>query len=287
MRVGINLPQYAIDFAEPSRATQTVIELARLAEGHGLDDVWVSDHPFVIGPDGVSSGALEPLMILGAVAQTTRRVGLGTLVLASTMRAPALVGHMARTLPSSRLTIGAGGGWYRPEHEAFGLDLPSLEARMAMLEGTLQAVRDSGARALAGGVGERVIEIAARSSDAWNAAWDPPPDAYRARSAALDESCVRAGRKPAEVSRSVGVNVLVAQDDKGVDDAVEQMRIRAPFLRSIETAALRERIVCGTPAYCASRIGAYGADEVVVTLALRDDAAMLELFADEVASRLR
>jgi alkanesulfonate monooxygenase SsuD/methylene tetrahydromethanopterin reductase-like flavin-dependent oxidoreductase (luciferase family) len=287
MRLGINLPQYAIDFADPADAVATVMGLARVAEERGVDDVWVSDHPFVVGPDGAVRGALESLVMLGALSRATDRIGLGTLVLASTMRAPALVGHIARTLPASRLTIGAGGGWYKPEHDAFGLRLPSLDERMERLEETLEHARGAGARTLAGGIGVEALAIAARTADVWNAAWDPPPEAFRSMSAKLDEACPAAGRRTAEVARSVGVNLLLARDEAGLERAVEKLRIRAPFLETVTVRTLRERIVCGTPEECAGRIAAYGADEVVVTLALRDDAAMLTLFADEVAPKLR
>lgn len=287
MRVGINLPQYAIDFAEPAIAVEKIVALARIAEEHGLDDVWLSDHPFVVGPDGAASGALEPLVLLAALARATRDIGLGTLVLASTMRAPALVGHIARTLPVSRLTVGAGGGWYVPEHEAFGLALPPLERRMEQLEVTLRSARGAGARTLAGGVGDRALDIAARTADVWNAAWDPSQDDFRNRSSKLDEACGRAGRKTSEVARSVGINALVARDDEGLEHSVQELRKRAPFLAALETETLRERMICGTPAECAARIAAYEADEVVVTLALRDDAGMLRMFADEVAPKLR
>ena len=287
MRVGVNLPQYSIDFAKPETAVGRLIRLAQRAEECGLDDVWLSDHPFALAPDGTISGALEPLVLLGALARATTRIGLGTLVLAATMRAPALVRSHVGTLPASRLTVGVGAGWYRPEHDAFGLALPPLEARAALMEQTLSFARDAGARALAGGTGDRVIRIAARAADAWNAAWDPPDDAFRARSAALDAACIRAGRDPKAVARSVGVNVLVARDDAGIETAVERIRSRAAFLAALRTDDLRSSIVCGTPDVCAGRIAAYGADEVVVTLALRDDEDMLELFAGEVAPRLR
>jgi len=51
--------------------------------------------------------------------------------------------------------------------------------------------------------------------------------------------------------------------------------------------AVRKRIVAGTPDAVAARIAAYPADEVVVTMVLRDDERMLELFGATVLPLLR
>ena len=51
MRVGLNLPQYQIDVAG-ALGPEPVVAAARAAEKAGFDSVWVSDHPFVVAPEG-------------------------------------------------------------------------------------------------------------------------------------------------------------------------------------------------------------------------------------------
>src|SRR5947208_4534589 len=85
MRVGLNLPQYEIDVAG-ALGPEPVVAAARAAEEAGFDSVWVSDHPFVVAPDGSVSGALEATSLMAYVASSTSRVTVGSLVLASSMR---------------------------------------------------------------------------------------------------------------------------------------------------------------------------------------------------------
>lgn len=294
MRISLALPQYEID-RDPRAGTlfATAVEAARRAEASGLDGVWVSDHPFAMAPDGTSSGALEPLVLLSAVARKTSRIELGTLVLAATMRSPGLVAHTVRTIASSapgRLVVGVGTGWYEHEHRAFGVALPAYGERVARVKATIDALAELGPdrpSTLVGGTGGRLMRVAAERADAWNVAWDVSPEGFALLSGRLDGACERAGRDPASVRRSVGLTVLVGADDPAIDAAVDRLRARAPFLSGVELDALASRIVVGTPAVCAERIASYGADEVVVALLLRDDPQMLELFATEVAPALR
>lgn len=292
MRVGLNLPQYTGDFAGGTATARRVIEIARAAEESGIDSVWLSDHPFAVAPDGTVWGGLEPLVMLGALARATARVRVGTLALAATMRLPALVAHAARAMASAapeRVVLGLGTGWYEPEHRAYGVALPPFAARVARLEASVSALAalDAGPRLLVAGSSRGVLDAAGRYADEWNTAWNPSTDAFRTLSRRLDEACQRAGRDPRDVVRSVGLEVLVAPDEKGLEDAVRRLRERGAFLAGVTLAGLRERIIVGTPAACADRIAAYAADEAVVTLLLRDDAEMIGLLGREVAPAVR
>lgn len=293
MRVGIALPQYSIDVGGAAPPWPAVLEVTRKAAAARLDSVWLSDHPFAVGPDGVTSGALEPLVAAAALLRSVPGMRVGTLVLAPTMRAAGLVAHVARTASGrepGRLVVGVGAGWSEPEHRVFGLRLPPYGDRVAALEATVDALRaigDRRPRVLCGGSGDAVLDVASRRADAWNVAWDLPPEGFRALSAKLDAACDRNARDPRSLSRSAGLTVLVAENERGLDRAVERLRARAAFLRDIDRQTLTTRIVCGTPDVCAERIAAYGADEVVAALLLRDDLEMLDLFGERVAPLLR
>ncbi|MGH2786221.1 MAG: LLM class flavin-dependent oxidoreductase [Actinomycetota bacterium] len=291
MRLSLALPQYEID-RDPAGppGSEVMVATARHAERLGFDGVWLSDHPFAVAPDGSVSGALEPLVAAGVLCRATERIRVGTLVLAATMRAPSLLAHTVGTLPTGRLTIGVGAGWYEPEHRAFGVVRGSYAQRIGRLESALVALSGLGAtrpRILAGGSGERLLDVAARHADEWNVSWDASPETFRSLSLNLDHACERTGRDPASVGRSVGLTVLVGRDHVEIAGAVQRLRSRAPFLASVDPASLSRSIVTGTPERCAERIASYGAGEVVVALLMRDDAEMRELFAEEVAPLLR
>jgi alkanesulfonate monooxygenase SsuD/methylene tetrahydromethanopterin reductase-like flavin-dependent oxidoreductase (luciferase family) len=267
MRVGLNLPQYEIDVATRLDGA-AVATIARHAEDLGFDDIWLSDHPFAIAPDGTTSGALEVTATLGFVAGATSRVGLGTLVLAGSMRDPAQTEAIARTV-SRPLTLGVGAGWYEPEHVAFGVRRGSLSERVEGLRRHLEAAKAGGARVLVGGAGAGVRALAASHADVWNVAWDVPAVRYHALAATVDRG----------VSRSVGLTVLCGNEATLIE-AVERLRAKAPFMGSISLEALRDTIIVGDGPDCARRIREYPVDEVVLTLAARDDVAMLERFAE-------
>ena len=76
MRVGLNLPQYQIDVAG-ALGPEPVVAAARAAEKAGFDSVWVSDHPFVVAPDGSVSGALEATSLMAYVASDETMTKLG------------------------------------------------------------------------------------------------------------------------------------------------------------------------------------------------------------------
>ena len=78
-------------------------QMALKAENSGFDSIWLYDH-LLYRPDqktglGESTiGIWECWTILSALAETTRRVELGTLVLCSSFRNPAVLVKKAHTI---------------------------------------------------------------------------------------------------------------------------------------------------------------------------------------------
>ena len=288
MRVGLNLPQYEIDTAGPL-GPEPVVAAARAAEDAGFDSVWVSDHPFVVAPDGSVSGALEALTFMGHVASSTARVTVGSLVLASSMRSSEQLVAGARALSlvaPGRVVLGIGTGWYEPEHRAYGVPLRTYRSRLAQLLGNLEALESSSVPLMVGGVSENVIAAAGRFGAGWNCAWDVPVDVFRSLCRDLDAACERAGRDPSAVSRSIGVTVLPGARAERLQ-AVEAVRARAPFLASLDLDVLEKSIAAGTTDEIVERLAAYGADEVIITPFVRDDLETISRIGQDVALALR
>ena len=252
MRFGLALPHY--DFSYPDGAPllwERLAASARRAEDLGFDSVWISDHFFLSlgrygGPDE-PYGSAEPLTTLAGLAEVTERVRIGTLVLGSGFRHPALLAKAAVTidlLSGGRLDLGLGAGWYEDEYRAFGYRFGTLGERFEILEETMEVlgllfgekepvtwegrhfrleeaycrprpVQDPRPPLVVGGKGgPRLLRLVARRGDGWNTVWAWTPDAYAERARALDEACRREGRDPATVGRSLGLYTLVGEDER-------------------------------------------------------------------------
>jgi alkanesulfonate monooxygenase SsuD/methylene tetrahydromethanopterin reductase-like flavin-dependent oxidoreductase (luciferase family) len=233
VKVGLMLAQAPEDGAGGS--WREISALARQAEEGGADSVWVSDH-FIYRPgDGSEVGYHEAWTLLAALAATTSRVDIGSLVLATSFRPPGLLARMTATLDDvavGRLILGLGCGWHEPEYTAFGYPfdhrvgrfdeqlqviVPLLRGERATLDGRWTRVDDAvlippprrpPTRVLVAAKGQRMLRLTARYADLWQTAWFGLPDGrWRQRHADFLEACAAEGRDPATVGLTVGVEV--------------------------------------------------------------------------------
>jgi probable F420-dependent oxidoreductase len=239
MKIGLVLPM--ADSDGPGASTWPRIkQLARLAEAGGLDSLWVYDHLIFRMPDQEEGGIHEAMTLLTAVAASTDRAELGTIVLGTGFRPPALTAKMAATLDEvadGRLILGLGTGWHEPEYAAFGypfdhragrfeealqIIIPLIRGERVTFHGRWHQVSDAvlipppprPAR-LSGRIpvliaarGERVLRLVARHADSWNMAWfGLPNERSDGRLADLRAACEAEGRDPATIEVTVGLTV--------------------------------------------------------------------------------
>jgi alkanesulfonate monooxygenase SsuD/methylene tetrahydromethanopterin reductase-like flavin-dependent oxidoreductase (luciferase family) len=240
-----------------------VLQLTRHLDDAGWDGVYLPDHFMPHDPDGEPRDGpmLEAWTSLSALAAATSNVRLGTLVLGSTYRHPALVANMAGTLSEvtgGRFVLGVGAGWQPNEHTAYGIELlaPSLRLDQfaeacAVIRGLLREPRvtvtgayyrvtdapcePKGAAGpvplLVGGGGERrTLRVAAEHADEWHA-WGTPEE-FRHKCAVLDRHCQDVGRDPSDVRRATGESV----------DGLPESELRA-LVRAYQSAGADEFIV--------------------------------------------
>ena len=232
-RFGFNIPSFTYPGLDDSDMFDAVCAAAATAENSGFDSLWVMDHFHQIPPMGSDQEPmLEPYTLLAGLAPWTRTARLGALVTGVTHRNPALLAKTVTTLDivsSGRAVLGIGAAWYEAEHVAYGYEFLPVGERMDRLEDAVQICRamfdggpatvagrrhrvagalnrprpitPGGPPILVGGGGERrTLAIAARYADACNIFGEPA--AVRHKLDVLEAHCERAGRDPAEISKT-------------------------------------------------------------------------------------
>ncbi len=280
-----------------------IIDVAGHAEQTGWDGIWVADHfmPFV---GDLDQPMHECFSVLAALAAAVPRVRLGSLVAGNTYRHPAVLAKEAVTIDhvsGGRLVLGLGAGWQENEHEAYGIELPSIKRRLDRLEeactiitsllreprttfkGEYYEITDAPLDPkpvngqlpfMVGGGGEkRTMRIAAQYADEWNV-WGQP-ELLAQKGAVLERHCADLGRDPAEIRRSANALLFLSEDPAWVAER--------------RTRDVGRPTILGTPAEVVDIVAAYeaaGVDELIIPdFNLRDPAykrETMDLFMEQV-----
>jgi alkanesulfonate monooxygenase SsuD/methylene tetrahydromethanopterin reductase-like flavin-dependent oxidoreductase (luciferase family) len=210
-------------------------DLAVVAEQTGRDSIWVADHLLFASADGQTRGAWESLSMLAALAETTRKMELGPLVMCTPFRNPGLIAWMANTLDEisgGRFVLGMGAGWHEPEFSAFGFE---FDHRVSLFADSLEVVvplvregrvayegrwakgnaelrppgpRPNGPPILIAGSRPRMMSLIARWADRWNSVWyGLPTEEFHEERANLEEACRHIGRDAMHIEVSAGIVV--------------------------------------------------------------------------------
>jgi coenzyme F420-dependent glucose-6-phosphate dehydrogenase len=135
IRIGYSL-------SSEEHAPATLVESARMAEQAGFEYALISDHYHPWTDRQGQSGFVWSA--LGAIAQATQRMTIGTGVTCPTIRIhPAVIAQAAATVASlmpNRFFLGVGTGENLNEH-ILGDRWPSLDVRQEMLEESVEVIR--------------------------------------------------------------------------------------------------------------------------------------------------
>jgi F420-dependent oxidoreductase-like protein len=210
-----------------------LVAAAQAAEAAGFDAISVPDH---VHQNQIAGGPASPMFeaytVLGALAMHTESALLLALVSPVSLRSPGVLVKAVTTLDvlsRGRAALGVGAGWDAAEHDAYGIPFPPTGERFDRLDEALQVSRAlftgqpatvtgvhyaiagaynsprpvrRGIPVLVAGGGERrTLDLVARYGDACNVLADLATvprkfDVLRAH-------CERAGRDPAEITKTV------------------------------------------------------------------------------------
>ena len=218
------------------------------AEEAGFDGLWTWDH--LRDPDGgAGPGVPEAWTVLTALAEATRRIALGPLVLNVANRHPGVLANMAATFQAvsgGRLLLGLGAGGsqrtpYAAEQRAIGQAVERDEVRAGKVVEAIELMRrlwsghtgftkpEPPPPIIVGGFGPRMAGIAGRHADGFNTQAMHPKLADLAR-LARDEH-TKSGRNAADFI----LTVFAGLDDRWLreDSRARQMLERTGVDRLI------------------------------------------------------
>ena len=212
--------------------------IARTAEQAGFDSIWTGDHLLYRYASGETRGPWEAWTTLAGLAEATERVALGPLVAATAFHAPFMLAKLAATvdeISGGRLVLGLGAGWNATEFAALGAPFDHRISRFEEaftivrtllahgsidFEGKFFTARDAellprparpgGPPLLIGSIGPRMLAATLPYADTWNAWYADTgnrPDGVAPLRLLVDEACRAAGREPADIERTVAVQV--------------------------------------------------------------------------------
>lgn len=241
-KVGFFLPivEGQMDGVTPRWAD--VVAMARRAEAVGFDSVWIPDH-LIFRFTELTESTWECMSVLAGLAAATERVEIGTLVICTGFRSPALLASMANTIDEmsgGRLILGIGAGYHEPEYRAFGIPYDHRASRfeealhiIATLLKTgqidyagkfyaarecelrIRGPRPQGPPIMVGTTGERMLQFTAKYADLWNR-WlvfeRSNADQIPALRERVDAACRAQGRDPATLARTASVLVDFKDD---------------------------------------------------------------------------
>ena len=252
IRFGVFLPFYAFQ-NNPSEYYSQLRNVVFECERLGYDSVWLDDHLMY-----KDSTILECWTTLSALAASTNKIRLGTMVTCLAHRNPGLLAKSAATLDiisNGRLEFGLGAGIQETEHQAYGFGFAKPSKRLAQLEESLEIIRrlwtypkanyegkyyalkDAVCEPkprqkphppiIVGGSGEKyTLQIAAKYADRFDWGFLPSIEVYRHKLTVLHRYCEMIGRDFREIEKSCWPSgqILLAQDQKELTEKIARYK---------------------------------------------------------------
>ena len=281
LKFGVFLPFYAFQTQNPKPYYEQLKKIVLTCEQLGYDAVWLDDHLMYN-----SAQILECWTTLAALAASTKRIRLGTMVTCNAHRNPALLAKEAATLDAisnGRLEFGIGAGVQEAEHTAYGFGFPKPSDRAAQLGEALEVIAGLWTQNKAnysgkyyqlkdavcepkpkqkphppitvGGAGEKhTLKVTAKHADRFDWGFIPSVETYKRKLEVLEHHCKTVGRDFGEIERSCWPSgqILAAEDQKALDIKVNKYK---PVGSSLED--FKKYTLAGTPSECGKALRVY------------------------------
>jgi alkanesulfonate monooxygenase SsuD/methylene tetrahydromethanopterin reductase-like flavin-dependent oxidoreductase (luciferase family) len=209
-----------------------VLRVARLADSLGLEYVGIQDHPY-------QRAYLETVALLSAIASTTQRIRVQSMVMCLPLRLPALISKEFATIDllagpgRTELGLGTGAFWqaikgYGGPVRAPGEAVQALEEAIKIIRGmwteqvsvrftgeyyTVQGIRpgpipSSPIPIGIGSIGPRMLALTGRVADDWFSSGRTTIEMLSNSNGRIDAGAQATGRDPSAIRRTYGLNML-------------------------------------------------------------------------------
>jgi len=313
---GVFLPFYAFEFGEKNasplfdQVRDFVLECERL----GYHSVWLDDH-LMFGERPI----LECWTTLATLSSLTKRIRVGTMVLCSSFRNPALLAKMTATLDvisGGRLEFGIGAGVQKEEHIAYGISFPKARIRIERMKEAVEIIKKMWTYKKAsykgkhyevnearcepkplqkphppitiGGGGEKLtLKVTAQYADRYDFGYLPSLELYKHKLEVLENYCRAIGRSPQEIEKSCwpGGQVLIARNQKELDEKILQHKPKRGTISDFTKFSL-----VGTPDECLRKLQPYinlGVTHFMLFFGDLPSLDGLRLFAESVMKKMQ
>ncbi len=251
-KFGVFLPFYAIPAnCPPQQRFHLLQEIVLEVEQQGYDSIWLDDH-LMYGEWPI----LECWTTLMALAASTSKIRLGTMVSCNAHRTPALLAKIASTfdvLSNGRLEFGIGSGIQESEHIAYGFRFPKPSIRTEQLSEALEVITGLWTKEkvsyqgkhyslkdavcepkpaqkphppiTVGGAGEKTLEVTAKYAKRFD--WGfLPLEQYMRKLDVLERQCNAFGRSFDNIEKSYwpAGQILLAQDRAELNEKIGQRK---------------------------------------------------------------
>jgi len=313
---GVFLPFYAFEFGEKNASLlfdhvrDVVLECERL----GYHSVWLDDH-LMFGERPI----LECWTTLATLSSLTTRIRLGTMVLCSSFRNPALLAKMTTTLDvisGGRLEFGIGAGVQKEEHTAYGIPFPEARIRIERVKEAVEIMKKMWTEKKAsykgkhyriieaicepkplqkphppitiGGGGEKLtLKVTAQYADRYDFGYLPSLELYKHKLEVLENYCRAIGRSPQEIEKSCwpGGQVLIAHNQKELGEKILQHKPKRVTISDFTKFSL-----VGTPDDCLKKLQPYvdlGVTHFMLFFGDLPSLDGLRLFAESVMKKMQ
>jgi alkanesulfonate monooxygenase SsuD/methylene tetrahydromethanopterin reductase-like flavin-dependent oxidoreductase (luciferase family) len=296
------------------------LELERL----GFDSAWNWDHMVIsLGSDylkihkeaplsAMASPVLECWTMLSWLAANTRKIRLGPLTVGNLFRYPSVLAKTTSSfdvVSNGRLEFGIGTGYWKAEHEMYGIPLQNLTTRIERLAEAVEIIKSMWTKdvtdfegkyytmkqalcnpkplqkphppILIGGRSQGLMKLAAKLADNWNVpfALSVTPEEYGEMADRFDDYCRQVGRSPKDIVKSIGIRCII---DKNPEKVREKAKRLKPEWETMD--GFMKRLI-GTPEQCVEKLNSFkdkGMGYFIVQFLEYGDLKSMELFAEEV-----